>query len=417
MNKETLQEKWDQQGKEYANKINAFVEKGDRLGWENLSDKDLEEPLETRFDLAFDVVELLKKANKENTVEKFREEFAPSTHALEPYLKDKGCYIGDIIAVDFDVIAFMQGTAHQERQAYLATGTKVVALDPEIKSFGKSLQNDIFAIVYNDYILTKKAFDGDVIHRFELGELHDIGISKVIPFNDGLRVLIASNSGIYVLDKQKQNLLTLGDTEDEPLLIDMENACLSLDNSYVVVASQDSNFLVLDTHNGYSKVGDIGPLSSYPHFCLFSADNTQLITNSCHFYNGETVGVNTEDLPGLDLDPYEQTDKCIVLDQEMRVYQGVALNNYYILGDAYGYIRAIDTNGKHLWKHFLGSTISGMSLSVDKNQLYVATYSGIVHKLTLNKKVRDAHAIGNADIYEDFRLFILQNEEDPIFYW
>lgn len=94
----------------------------------------------------------------------------------------------------------------------------------------------------------------------------------------------------------------------------------------------------------------------------------------------------------------------------MRVYVGLASRNFYILGDAYGYIKAIDKDGNELWAHYLGSTISGMTISDDQKTLWVGSSSGILHKLILGKGHRDNHTIGNGNHYEEFRLLIWKNE-------
>jgi len=99
----------------------------------------------------------------------------------------------------------------------------------------------------------------------------------------------------------------------------------------------------------------------------------------------------------------------------MRVYCGTATSDFYILGDAHGYIRAIDHNGKCIWRHFLGSTITGITLSDDEKTLWVGSCSGMLHKLKLGKGLRDNHTIGNGNHYEEFRLILWKDE--PIMMW
>ncbi|CAM1374491.1 hypothetical protein [Tenacibaculum xiamenense] len=78
---------------------------------------------------------------------------------------------------------------------------------------------------------------------------------------------------------------------------------------------------------------------------------------------------------------------------------------------AYGYIRAIDKKGKCIWRHFVGSTISGIAVSDDEKILWVASCAGIIHKLQLGKGHRDEHTIGNGNHYEDFRILIWKNHQ------
>lgn len=112
----------------------------------------------------------------------------------------------------------------------------------------------------------------------------------------------------------------------------------------------------------------------------------------------------------IEIEAYEESGDYKHIDEEMRVYVGLATTKYYILGDAYGHIKAIDKNGKKIWSHFLGSNISGITISEDEETLWVGSSSGILHKLQMEKGKRDNHTIGNSNHYEEFRLFFWKNE-------
>lgn len=195
--------------------------------------------------------------------------------------------------------------------------------------------------------------------------------------------------------------------------IDMESATLSNNNAYIVVGDQCNDHRILNQEG--QQIGEIGPQSSYPHFCLFSKNDDQLISNSCHFYNGITIGVSTDNLNDLHIEAYADSDAYNIIDEGMRVYVGLATEDLYILGDAYGYIKAFNKKGECIWRHFLGSTISGITISDDEKTLWVGSYSGMLHKLQLGKGFRDNHTIGNGNHYEDFRLIIWKDE--PIMKW
>lgn len=409
--REELQHKWYKKGEKYAKAINEMVAFGTEHGWDKWEGEEAEDK---RGKIAKEVIELLREANANGTVEQFREEFPPAHAPIVSMLDEKGSYIGDLCYISQDVISFMQGTSYESRQAYVAEGTVVTALDKEIRSIGQSMQNKVYAIAYADKIVTRRGWDGEVIAEFTLENLVNAGITRLIPFNDGQKVLFISSVGIYLLYPNQLQLLhpepeEEEDDDDYGTQIDMENATLSYDNEYIVVGDQGSDYLIFDA-NGH-KIGEVGPQSSYPHYCLFTKDDKQLLTNSCHFYNGISIGVDTDKLNGANIPGWEEHEDITYLDEGMRVYAGVSLKDYYILGDAYGYIRAIHKEGRELWQHFLGSTISGMVLSDDEQTLYVGTHAGILHKLTLNKAVRDTHTIGTANIYEDFRLLVWKNEK------
>jgi len=238
----------------------------------------------------------------------------------------------------------------------------------------------------------------------------------LIPFNDGLKVLSVTSEGIFLIDKHQENMIhPEPDLEDEEWdsNIDMENGTLSNDNKFVIVGDQCSDHRVLDS-NG-KQIGEIGPQSEYAHFCIFSEDDSQLITNSCHFYGGMTIGVNSNKLNGIAIEAWEESSEYVKIDEGMRVYCGIAYDEIYVLGEAYGYIKAINKEGNLIWRYFLGSTIGGIAISDDKEILWVASCTGMIHKLRLGKGHRDNHTIGNGNHYEDFRLIVWKDE--PIMKW
>jgi hypothetical protein len=283
-------------------------------------------------------------------------------------------------------------------------------------SIGKSPLGNCFAIANRKNISTWFGWQKTALYEFNYPAVSNLTITRLIPFNDGSRVLLVSSEGIYLLWENGFKLIhPEEDAEDEDhewICIDMEHAALSPDNTLICVGNQHSTHRVLN--NELVQIADIGPQSEYPHFALFSKDNSQLIMNSCHLYFGMTIGVETNRINGLQIASYKKNDKCTIFDRESRVYAGVATSEYYILGDAYGYIRAFDKTGKKVWQHYLGSTVSGMAISEDETTLYVGCCSGMLHKLTCGKGVRDNHTISNADLYEEFRLILWKNEEKPL---
>lgn len=406
-----LQRKWFTQGEKYAKAINEMVAFGKKHGWDQWKGEEAEDK---RAPLIDAVIAQLKQANQANTIDAFRVDFPPAYEPMLPLLEEKSQYIGDIVTIDADTVAFLAGTSYEVRTPYLIKGTEVEVLDHTIKGMGKAMRGTVIALAYSDKIVTHEGWNGSVIAEFKLNE---IAISKLIPFNDGKRVLVVSTQGVYLVEEQEQKLIHPIFSEEEKkealeegyeLAIDMENATLSQDNTYIVVGDQDRDHRIL--HLDGKEVGSVGPQSSYPHFCLFSKDDQQLISNSCHFYNGVTIGVDATKLEGIHIEAYEESDDFVYLDEMMRVYAGVAIADYYILGDAYGYLRAINKEGVELWQHFVGGTISGIAVSEDEKVLWVGTHAGALHKLSLDRGVRDTHTIGTSQLFEEFRLLIWKDE-------
>lgn len=406
--KSDIQEEWNSKGEHYATEINKMVEFGEKNGWENWKGK---EPEDQRAHLAEEVIRQLKQANIEKNVAHFRDQFPPSHAPIISFLEKQSQSIEQLHFINEQKIVFLTGTAYQKRQAYLLDNDQTTALDPTINAIGKSKQNNIFAIATESKISTFKGWEGALINEFVLSETAKLGITELIPFNDGNKILVVTSEGIFLISKNEEKLIHPLNEENEEEWssdIDMENATLSNDNTYIVVGDQCDDHRILDSEG--NTLGHIGPQSSYPHFCLFSKDDSQLITNSCHFYNGVTIGVDSERLIGAEIEAYSESDDYTLIDEEMRVYAGLATRNYYILGDAYGNVRASDKDGNKIWRHFLGSTISGMAISDDEQTLWVGSSSGMLHKLILGKGHRDTHTVGNGNHYEEFRLLIWKNE-------
>jgi len=408
-----IKEEWNNLGSKYVAEINKMVEFGEKNGWENWKGK---EPEDKRDHLADEIYRRLKEANKNDTVETFRKDFPPAHSPLIKYFESKGQSVEQMQFVENEKIVFLIGTAYQKRQAYVLNGDKVIELDASIDAIGKSKRNNVFAIKSENKIVTTQGWEGNIIQTFDLTDTKGFGITNMIPFNDGHKILVTTSEGIYIISNTGEKMIhPEPDLEDEEWNsnIDMENATISNDNKYIVVGDQCADHRIFN-QNGI-QVGAIGPQSSYAHFCLFSNDDTQLITNSCHFYNGITIGVPTNKLEGLMIEAYEESEAYKVIDEEMRVYVGLATNDLYILGDAYGYIKAFAKNGACIWRHFLGSTIGGIAISADEKTLWVGSCTGMIHKLKLGKGHRDNHTLGNGNHYEEFRMILWK--EEPIMMW
>jgi len=404
---------WNDRGRKFAMEVNEIVNFAEKNGWDAWKGK---EPSDDREHLADEVVRLLKEANASGKVQEFRDAFPPAHTPLIAYFKKYGQHIGPLHSIGGDRLVFVIGTYYERRRTYLLEGDAVTELEPAIELIGRSKQGNVYAILEQGAITTTRGWQGAVITRIELNRTKGLAVEELIPFNDGTRVIIVTNDGISLVSKDHEELLhpALGPAdEDQSTSIDMANATLSHNNEFIVVGDQDSEHRVLDGTG--KEIGSIGQRSEYPHFCLFSNDDSQLITNSCHFYNGITIGVDATTLKGLRLPPYEEGGTAVTIDDGMRVYVGLAVRDHYILGDAHGYVRAIDTRGKCLWRHFVGSTITGLAISPDEQVLWVGSCTGMIHKLRLAKGHRDDHTIGNGEHFEEFRMIFWKGE--PVMRW
>jgi hypothetical protein len=408
----SLQTAWRAVGHSHAKDINAMSESGEH---HNRRNRNGGEPADDSNELALEVLSLLKKANKEGNTEAFRALFPPAYEPFVNIIQEQGQSIENLCYIRDNTIAFVIGTAYEKRKAFILSDRKLVKLSDDIQSIGKSPQNDIFAIATNTFVTTYKGWEGKKITEFKLPAVKELAVSQIIPYNDGLSVLLISSEGIYLLSTRGHSMIhPVPDTEDKEWTsyIDMEHAALSHDNTFIALGDQCSAHRILNRHG--HEIAAIAPQSSHPHYALFSKDGQQVVLNSCHFYNGITITVPTADIHGLQRDAFTENYKHTVIDKNCRIYAAVAASEYYIIGDAAGYIKAFDKEGKNIWRYFLGDTIISMTLSDDEKTLWVASCSGMIHTLKLNAGQRDNHTIANGDHYEEFRIIFWKNEPQPL---
>lgn len=428
------QKEWNEKGEKYAKAVNDMVAFAEVHGWDAYKGEDPVDERKGMTQLCEAVFALLKEANERGETAKFRADFPPSNIIFEECEDEAGSAdekdkIGDKLG-NVDQICPLGGenvlfiaSNDDGKTLYLLEGDRVSEVAKGVIAVGKSKRNEIYALLRRGEIELVKGYDGkgggEPVARFshELEIIYDE--AEILPFNDGSKVLLAAHDGIFLISQSGAKLIHPIYEDDDgnaALYIDMANATLSNDNALIVAGEQCGDHVLMDSEG--ERLGGIGAQSSYPHFCLFSADDTQLITNSCHFYNGVTIGVDRAALKrGLEVEAYsydEEGEKNFTLiDDAMRVYAGVATRDFYILGDAYGYIKAVGKDGRKIWRHYLGGTIKSMALSENGSVLFVGTYGGRLHKLRLGAG-QDSHTIGNGNHKEEFRLIAY---EDKIYRW
>ena len=419
------QKEWNEKGEKYAKEVNDMVAFAEVHGWDAYKGEDPVDERDGMTQLCEAVFELLKKANECGETEKFRADFLPSNVIFSgenEKFKNKLKNIDQICPLGSENVLFIASNDDGKR-LYLLEGDRVSEVAKGVIAVGKSKRNEIYALLNQDEVWLIRGYDGksggELVARFshELEIIYDE--AEILPFNDGSKVLLTAHDGIFLISQSGAKLIHPiyeDEGDDDELEIDMANATLSNDNELIVAGEQCGDHALMDSEG--ERLGGIGAQSSYPHFCLFSADDTQLITNSCHFYNGVTIGVDRALLKrGLEVEAYlydeEGEQNFTLIDDAMRVYAGVATQDFYILGDAYGYIKAVGKDGRKIWRHYLGGTIKSMALSEDGGVLFVGTYGGRLHKLRLGAG-QDSHTIGNGNHKEEFRLIAY---EDKIYRW
>lgn len=398
--------------------------------------------------------------------ERFRQRFAFAPDAFVQRAANAGCFIGPVFALDDGRVVARIGAAYDDTAHWVAVQGQHHQPLPTLRGLGRSHNRRIFAQSDGQQITTHQGFGGPVIARFALPRGNEglpphvpvapgpLGqrCDELIPFNDGQRVLLRNPTGIYLLTPTEsggsdgrsgggcvQRLHPQTFDEDGPytwpknqmdeeaggqtvtvLALDMLHMALSPDEHRIAVGDQDSSHILLDAQG--TLVAEYDPQSSYPHHAVFSHDGTRLFANSCHLYWGSTLSVPLAPLSPLaeqgQQDAPQPTpsdaEDLPTLDGRCRVYASATQPGLVVLGDADGYLHAISDDGQALWRHHIGSTISGMDMAPDGGVLWAASYGGYLVRLERSEAGMDPYSIGTSPYVETSRWIFWGDEAGPV---
>lgn len=386
---------------------------------------------------------------------RFRQRFAFAPDAFREHAAQSGGFIGPLFALDDGRVIARIGPADDDTAHWVVLqGLQHTPL-PALKGLGRSPDRRCFAQSDGQHITTHQSFGGPVIARFALPQGNE-GLpahgqhvqvvpepmgqrcDELIPFNNGLRVLLANPTGVYLLKAlgsegaegsvQRIHPQTFDEDgrytwpknqsdEDEGtvLSLNMLHMALSPDERHIAVGDQDSVHILLNADG--QVVRRYEPLSSYPHHATFSHDGTQLFANSCHFYGGCTLAAPVgAALPALGADDNEETQEAPAINTQWRVYASATLPGLVILGDAHGYLRAVDDTGQNLWRHHIGSTVNAIEVSPDGSTIVAASYDGYLVMLERVETGMDPYSIGTSP-YVETRRWIFWGDEVGSLRW
>ena len=435
--KESAQTIWKQRVTEYAASINDYVAKGRTLGWDKVGDQPPEPQVS---DLVDEALRVVREANKNQQTVSLRDEWPPTHAPLISVLQENGQSIPTVCLLDDGSILARIGTPYESAKTVRICEQRVEEL-PEVGDFGCSPDRRYFAIAGPDGISIHDGWQGPIVSSVRWptgleGLPDDLEVApfegpptvtKLAPFPDGRRVLLVSESGVFVLSESTSvRLLPTPDQirkdvewalENDPesvsiLGLSMEHGAVSRSGELVAVGSQDGSHLVLD--KDLRVAAEVGPMSEYPHYAIFSADDSVIALNSCHFYNGITRALRTSQLPGVVVPAYEEDERCPVLEDSARVYAGVSRDDEFIVGDAGGYVRAFSVEGEFRWEVFIGSSVGDIDISPDKKTLVVSTYAGFVSVIDLDVGTQPNYQIGVGGHSERYRWVFWRNEKGPL---
>ncbi len=421
---EKIAEQWRCDGKRYAVGINEQV----RIAMESNWEQEQDELEETRYDIAVEVMAMIRGANLEGDTDRLHQELPPASWPLVSKFESELQAIRPLAFLKNGSVLVYTGSGSM----YLADQETIKKL-PELNFAGISPDGSYLALVdqigirivsdwgsdlekevsFFSWRYIQRTIKESIPHIRSLAdEAHPEAILReVIPFGDGKQLLLVCKYGIYLLGHADielihPDIMTLEENDYEEIDIDLAHGAVSSDGRWLAYGSQGSEHLLKDLLEG--TVYEFEPESSYyPCYALFSYDSREVWYNSCYFYSGETIRVPVSATVLRD----SEEEGSILEVNSMQVCAGVTLKNGHILGDAYGYLHLIDLEGKEVWRYFVGSTISGMVVTADGEQLAVGTFGGMLHFIDLNSGCRSEYSIGTANILETRRWILWRNEE------
>ncbi|SNB64731.1 MULTISPECIES: hypothetical protein [unclassified Pseudomonas] len=436
MDKQHPQQQWQQAVITYAQAVNDYVAQGRAHGWDQL-----EEPRHPATEHLLDAWRAALRTVNQPAVEEhqrqaFRQAWPPAHAPLLPLLDTHGQGIATLLLLDDGSLLARIGMPHEKGQVVRIDGYSVTPIIG-VEHFGRCPARRFFALANAEGVRVTDGWGGPQVRRlawptgleglpkgypFEPFDLPPVA-TALIPFPDGQQVLLVSDEGIFVLSEQgasrllprqeqvEQALAEGTDPDDIILGLSMAHGAVSPDGKRVVVGEQANRHQVLD--HRLRPFASIGPASEYPHYALFNRAGDQLLLNACHFYSGASLAVRVSDLEGLDTDYYSQDPRTPVVQEGARVYAGVARQDEYIVGDAYGYLRAFGEDGSERWQHYLGSTISAMDISEDGRTLVAASHAGFISVIALDRG-RPDWQIGTGPHGEVRRWLFWKGGEKPL---
>ncbi|MFK8004141.1 MAG: hypothetical protein AB8H86_31540 [Polyangiales bacterium] len=429
-----LSAEWTEKTLIYADGINGFVARGIASDWEDAG----EAPDDKRDGTLGDkVVDVVREANAQGAWRELREHFPPAHAPFAEKLDERASPMRNVFFVGDGSVVATHGTPWQ------AGGVAVYGVDGEceeqsgVLDVGVSPGRQFFARLKEDHLVITEGWDGAEVRRVPRprGDEGAPAGTETLTDDDGLAIIehmevlpngegvaLATGRGIFLSTSAGAQRISpdtatleqkLAEWDDNahgpyPLRTDMSHVAVHPSGEWIACGYQDSQH-ELRTIDGL-LVGEFGPLhSEYPHHAAFSPDGTRAIFNSCHFYNGVTSIGRMDELHGLRLGTYEEDTRLLPLESGSRVYDSSFHEGAFLLGDAYGYVRAAKVNGDTAWQHFTGSTVGGVDVSPDGKQLAIATYAGFLSLLELSDKPQ-AHQIGNGPFVERIR-YLRWNDE------
>lgn len=439
-----VSKRWITEGKQYKKQLNAFLDAIYKGG------EGPEEPQETRGDLAEMVYHKAIELNKKGEHKKLRELFPPAYEPFQQFYDGIARSINQVIVLkDNTIVVRAGGNVYvDDGNVYVLENDKITE-QKGVLAIGISANKEYVAKVTKNEIQVYQDWKGLPIATFKYPkgygkatekinvanfEEEGILILNVEVFNDGKRVLLVTNNGVFILKTNESECILptqemlpefikefyeeYEESETFEVSLDYSHASLSPDNTKIATGFQMSeHFIFEDKENGFEKTGTIQARSEYPHAVGFHDKLNHIALASCHYQQSGVVGMDLKNLPiTANTSWYEELDeKFDKIHDNMWIFSILPYKEGYLLGANNGYLWYINpknTNNK-AYLH-LGGTIMSMDYSADKKYLVIGTFSGYIIKLDLTVSERDETLVTDMNVKETNRWVIWQDIEPLI---
>ena len=422
-----LSERWQSLSRGHAALVKSRLAAHDRNAAPSAGDD--------RSALADAVLEVVRAANEAGELDELRRRFTPAYTPFAARSAVDGLAVHDVLILDDGRCVVVVDSPRGRSQAWLATAASVEPL-LGVFAVGRSADRRVFALGRSDGVHLTDGWGSGAevvldwparyapIHP-ELPVPRPQGrpiIDRLLPFNDGHRVVVVSRSGVFLISPAGSVLVhpspqdlgaTLAEDGDDafPLDLGSVHGAISSDQEHLVVGDQGSLHRVLKADG--SVVAAVEPPLGHPGDAVFSQDGQRIALTSRTEDQGRTVILSVSNLSAPHHWQPGASGEVAALSSSM-VGASAALPGGFVFGDSQGYVRLYDHVGQSTGELFVGGAVSTFDALPGGRQLAVGTDAGTVHLLDFDQ--RDAFSLGTVD-HREVRRWIFWRSEPSALIW
>ncbi|MEZ4249806.1 MAG: hypothetical protein R3B99_16370 [Polyangiales bacterium] len=402
---------WRERTLAYVRAVNDFVARGRREGWQNVG----EPPRDPRGDaLAGEVLRRVREANVVGRTHDLRRTLPPAHEPLVRFFDNRARWVRELVWVDDERVLATVGTTAEGPEVHRIHRSGEVAWMPPLVAVGADPTGRFlaFASAYDVEVRPlASALDAEAgaLPTFELPPASATDgpfAHRVIPTPDGTQVVVVRDDGVFLCSAGPPRRLFPDDAPTSALAA--VHAALSPDGRFVALGARDAQHELVELASG-EPVARFGPMHArHAHHAGFSPDGLFAFFNACQHYDGVSVAAPLDTLVGLELPPFEDDPRFVILDAGCRVYASGFCDGRFVLGDAYGYLRQRGVDGSDGWELFCGSSVGAIAFSPDGSRLAVGTAARAVHFFERGEP--HPFQIGDGPFAESLRVYFWRDE-------